>query len=65
MSKATDLRDEIREELANYIHSEGCNCCEAPNHQWYQNKLAKLLDVERYDDDSGNNFSNYETKKES
>jgi len=54
--------DKIREAVANYIATEGCNCCESPDHDHKQDELAKLLAVERYDDDSGNDFSKYQSK---
>jgi hypothetical protein len=48
---------EIKEQFALYIQSEGCSCCrdDIP-HQKAEDRLGKLLDFERYDDDSGYNF---------
>jgi len=57
-----DNKREIRTAVANYISSEGCSCCEGDNHEKHQKKLAKLLDVPKYEDGSGYNFSLFKDK---
>lgn len=55
--------DQIREAVANYMHSEGCSCCrDYDNHIKNKERLGKLLQVSKYDDDSGYDFSKYRTK---
>lgn len=59
------LKERIRTAVADYIKSEGCSCCRGSDHDKHQTILARLLDVPRYSDDSGNNFvlfrSEYQT----
>ena len=59
-----DRLEKIREAVADYITSEGCGCCESDNHDDDAEVLAKLLDVEPYDDNSGYDFYKYATPKE-
>ena len=55
--------DELRCYLAEYIYSEGCGCCEDhERHEEYANKLGKLLNVPKYKDGSGHNFSLFLSK---
>ena len=59
----TPLR-EIRQAVADYMSSEGCSCCENDElHREDAARLAKLLNVRKYKDGSGYNFSPYRTKK--
>lgn len=61
--KTKKLLEEMRRLFADYVYSEGCECCQdIKPHDVAANKLGKLLDVEKYDDDSGYNFSKYRTK---
>jgi len=54
----------LREAVANYMSSEGCGCCQNRDaHKKHEEVLAKLLNVERYDDDSGYNFHKYRTPR--
>lgn len=54
----SQLRKELKKEtlilLIDLIKASGCSCCR-DNENWFktQDKLAKLFDVPRYDDDSG------------
>ena len=58
-------KPEVREAVANYMYSEGCSCCRDDEaHELHSNKLAALLDVPRYDDDSGNNFFQFTTPED-
>ena len=51
---------EIRQALADYMISEGCSCCQdCDAHDAAAEKLAKLLNVEPYEDGSGYNFYSY------
>lgn len=50
----------VRAALANYMRSEGCACCrDIDAHKKHTEALAKLLDVEPYDDGSGYDFPKY------
>lgn len=60
--KAVD-RDNLRSAIANYMRSEGCSCCRnIEDHEKAEKRLAELLDVPMYDDDSGYDFNKYITK---
>jgi hypothetical protein len=50
--------EEIKEQFALYIRSEGCSCCrdDIP-HKEAEDRLGELLGFPRYKDDSGYNFS--------
>lgn len=63
MSKKKEkFKVKLRKALANYISSEGCSCCQDREaHEKHEKALAKLLDVEKYDDGSGHNFFKYKT----
>jgi hypothetical protein len=55
------LRAELRRAVADYIGSEGCDCCEGPDHRGaHLDRLAKLLDVPPYADGSGWDFGQFE-----
>jgi excinuclease UvrABC ATPase subunit len=59
----TRQKDErIREAVANYMASEGCSCCEGQNHREHAKKLAELLNVPMYEDESGYNFHQFKSK---
>lgn len=50
----------IRRALADYMSSEGCSCCASiDSHQEHKATLAKLLNVPKYSDGSGYNFSKF------
>lgn len=55
--------EKIREAVANYLHSEGCGCCQGNNHDEHRWELGKLLNVPKYDDDSGYDFGKFKTIK--
>jgi len=60
---ARKLRAELRTAIANYMSSEGCSCCRNnKKHDEHEEAIAKLLNVKKYDDDSGYDFSRYESK---
>ena len=53
----------IRAALADYMASEGCGCCEnTDEHNAAEARLAKLLRVPAYDDNSGFDFGKFRTK---
>ena len=54
----------IREAVADYMRSEGCGCCrDTDAHEANEKRIAKLLDVPMYDDESGYDFSQFQSKK--
>ena len=60
---AIKLRAELRTAIANYMLSEGCGCCSNDEkHDEHEKALAKLLNVKKYEDGSGYDFSRYESK---
>lgn len=57
------LKRELREAVANYMRSEGCSCCrDYEAHKEHEATLAKLLNVKKYNDNSGYYFSKYQSK---
>ena len=55
---------EIRRALADYIRSEGCDCCRnQPAHDEAEKRLGKLLKVKKYADGSGYDFHSYSSDK--
>jgi hypothetical protein len=55
------LKKQLREAVANYMYSEGCNCCRGNDHDAHAEALAKLLSVKKYSDGSGFDFYSYRT----
>lgn len=54
----------LRRALADYMRSEGCDCCSDRNaHADHKRVLAELLDVPPYKDGSGYNFGLFETPR--
>ena len=59
----TKLKKHLRELVANYMQSEGCSCCQnVEKHNENKEKLAKILNVPKYEDGSGYDFEKYKTK---
>ena len=58
MSKEISIKL-IRQAVADYVLSEGCTCCEGGDHDDHLKRLAKLLNVKKYDDKSGYDFHHY------
>ena len=55
----------IRRAVADYMRTEGCDCCQdSDGHNKAEKRLAKLLNVPPYDDHSGYDFSRFRTKSE-
>lgn len=60
----TEFRREVRRAVADYMHSEGCECCrDTDAHKEHAARLAKLLRVEPYSDSSGFDFHRFRTAK--
>lgn len=57
------LRKELRQAVADYMYSEGCDCCRSANHEEHGERIAKLLNVRKYPDGSGYDFYRYKTKQ--
>lgn len=57
-------KEQIREQVSNLVRAAGCGCCRN-DEEWKQaqTKLADILNIERYDDDSGWDFYKYATKR--
>ena len=56
----TIILSSIRAAVANYIKSEECGCCcNIKNHYENKVKLANLLKIPIYKDNSGYNFDKY------
>lgn len=61
----SELREEVRIALADYMRTEGCSCCQdRTGHEAAAERLAKLLKVPKYSDGSGYDFQKFrkETK---
>ena len=55
--------NKIKQAIADYMATEGCSCCEnIDGHNKAKEELALLLDVPKYNDSLGYNFSKFETK---
>jgi len=58
-----EFKKQMRQAVANYMRSEGCSCCrDIEGHEQHTEALAKLLNVRKYSDGSGYNFSKHKTK---
>jgi hypothetical protein len=57
--------EKIRQAFGDYVRSEGCSCCQdVEGHEKAASTLAKLLGVDKYEDDSGFDFYKYATPEE-
>ncbi len=54
-----EYKANIRRAIADYMYSEGCACCEGKDHKDHAEKIAKLIDVPKYEDGSDYNFSQF------
>jgi hypothetical protein len=58
-----ELKKKIRQALADYMRAEGCSCCRnIKDWENAQEELARLLNVPKYPDGSGYDFSKFESK---
>jgi hypothetical protein len=56
----------IRIAVADYMRSEGCSCCrDIDAHEVNTKRLAELLNVSMYDDESGFNFAQFRSESTS
>lgn len=63
-AKGTVSRSKLRRAVADYIRSEGCDCCsDCEKHAEDKRRLAELLNVPLYDDASGYDFGLFETPR--
>lgn len=62
MDEAAKLRKALRTAVADYMRSEGCSCCQGDSHEDDLERIAKLLNVPKYPDGSGYDFSRYRSK---
>lgn len=59
---AAQFRAEVRTAVADYMRSEGCGCCgDHVAHNEHAARIAKLLNVPKYKDGSGYDFSKFRT----
>ena len=59
----SEFKKKMREAIANYMRSEGCSCCQDYDaHIEHKSALGKLLNIKKYPDGSGYDFSQYQTK---
>lgn len=64
LKKSLDLKAQIRQAIADYMRSEGCSCCQDTEaHREHSKRIAELLDVAPYSDNSGFDFTPYRTEK--
>ena len=56
----SEFKKKVRIAGANYMRSEGCSCCrDNEAHDRHTEALGKLLNVPKYGDGSGRDFSKY------
>jgi chemotaxis regulatin CheY-phosphate phosphatase CheZ len=59
--RRAEIIREIRAAVADYMKSEGCDCCSnTEEHKKAKKRLAKLLNVPKYEDGSGYDFGKFE-----
>jgi hypothetical protein len=51
----------LRKAVADYMYSHGCGCCKSPSNDEHKKKLAELLKVPQYKDNSGPDFYRFRT----
>jgi hypothetical protein len=59
-----NLKEEVRNAIADYMQAEGCSCCRNTD-DWEKAKarIAELLGVPKYSDGSGYDFSKFRTEE--
>lgn len=63
-AKIIRMVKEMRTAVADYMRSEGCDCCrDRDAHAEHKARLAYLLGVPKYPDGSGFDFARYRSKK--
>ena len=62
VEKAQEWIPVIRTAIADYMYSEGCSCCRnVEAHKKHTKRIAKLLDVPKYEDGYGFDFYQFRT----
>lgn len=57
------FKEQVRQAVADYMWSEGCDCCQnVKEYEKAEQQLAILLDVPMYDDRSGYQFYKYKSE---
>jgi hypothetical protein len=65
VAERDQLREDVRQAVADYMCSEGCSCCQDVGaHKRHAERLAQLLEVPKYEDRSGYNFYQYRSLSE-
>ena len=58
------IKSDLRQAVADYMRSEGCSCCQdIEGHRQHTKRIAELLGVAPYSDNSGFDFTPYRTEK--
>lgn len=58
-----EFKEKMRNVIADYRYSEGCSCCrDIDAHEENTKRIGELLDIPKFSDDSGYDFSEYRTK---
>ena len=57
-----ELQAKLRTAIANYMFSEGCDCCQGDDHKGHKAVIAGLLGVPMYSDGSGHDFTAFRTQ---
>ena len=56
--------EKIRNAIADYMAAEGCSCCrDIDGWEAARKRIAELLNVPMYDDESGYDFSQFRTRE--
>lgn len=63
MKELRKFKKNVKEAIANYMFSEGCSCCEGSNHDEHKRVIAEMLNVPKYRDGSGYDFSRFCSKE--
>ena len=64
MTTLTKKQKAIRQAVADYMRSEGCHCCQnVEDHKKHEKRLAELLSIPMYPDNSGYNFGMFQSEE--
>lgn len=55
----SNIPTELKHLIASFVWGTGCGCCAASDIKERKDKLAELIGVSRYEDDSGYNWAKY------
>lgn len=63
LNNKSDFISQVRTAFADYVKTEGCGCCEdGEGHNAAMEKIAPLLEIEKYEDGSGYDTYKYGSK---